>query len=271
MELCLITDKTEFAAEAEKVGIERIMLDLERTGKRKRQMGRDLFISDHIIASVPRMRAVLGKARLVVRVNPLSHKSCEEIDAVIEAGADFMMLPYFHSVDEVRGFRSLVAARAKTILLVETKSAVEILPTLVKERLGDEVHIGLNDLRISLGNRTIFDPLCNGMIERLSALLRGEKIPFGVGGIARLSHDRLPINPEHVLAEQVRLEAGIGWLGRSFREDMENRRRPGELACEVELIRKAINKWESAPEEALAANRKILREEVAGWEAAISA
>ena len=92
-----------------------------------------------------------------------------------------------------------------------------------------------------------------------------------LGGIARLSHDRLPINPEHVLAEQVRLEAGIGWLGRSFREDMENRRRPGELACEVELIRKAINKWESAPEEALAANRKILREEVAGWEAAISA
>lgn len=266
MELCLITDKVDFASEAEAAGVERIMLDLEKRGKLQRQIGRDLFISDHVIESVPRMRAALKRACLVVRVNPLNHESCEEIDAVIEASADFVMLPYFHAIDEVRTFFSLVNARAKTILLVETKSAVEILSALAEERLSDEVHFGLNDLRISLGHKTIFTPLCNGMIENLSALLGRQKIPFGFGGIARLSNAGLPVNPERVLAEQVRLGAGIGWLGRTFRGKMETQRRPGELATEVDLIRKAIHKWESASEEAFFENRNILMKEIAAWE-----
>ena len=171
MQLCLITDKTDFASEAEDVGVSRIMLDLERTGKEQRQRGRDLFISDHIVGSAAPMKAVLNKASLVVRINPLSPESNEEIEAVIEAGADLIMLPYFHTIDEVRNFLSLVGGRAKTILLVETKSAVELMPEIIKEPGIDEVHIGLNDLSISLGHKTIFEPLCNGLVDDLSALL----------------------------------------------------------------------------------------------------
>ena len=267
MELCLITDKPDLALEAEQAGIERIMLDLERSGKRQRQMGRELFISDHVIESVPKMRAALKKAYLVVRVNPVTRNSREEVEAVVEAGADFIMLPYFHAIDEVRTFLSFVKGRAITILLVETKSAVEILPAIVKERLGDEVHIGLNDLRISLGHKTIFEPLCNGMIENLSALLRRERVPFGFGGVARLSHRELPVNPERVLAEQVRLGASIGWLGRTFRGELDNQRHPGGLAHEINLIRKVIMKWQSASEAAFLENRRMLKQEVAAWEA----
>lgn len=266
MKLCLITDKTEFALEAERCGVERIMLDLEREGKAQRQAGRKLFLSEHAVESVAKMKAVLRESSLVVRVNPPGRKSAAEIDEVVEGGADFVMLPYFHTPEEARDFVALVGGRARTILLVETRSAAEALPRIVKEAGVDEVHIGLNDLSISLGSRSIFEPVCDGTIERLAALLKKSGIPFGFGGIARPSNRGLPVDPEKVLAEQVRLKAGVGWLGRSFRGGMEEERRPGELAREVNLIREAVRRWESATEEEFARNGEALRREVEAWE-----
>lgn len=267
MKLCLITDKPDFALEAEGAGVDRIMLDLERNGKLLRQRGRNLFLSDHLIESASQLKAVLKKASLVVRINPLSESSNHEIDAGVEAGADFIMLPYFHTLREVRDFISLVSGRAKTILLVETESAVAFLSETIKESGVDEVHIGLNDLSISLGHDTIFDSLCNGIVENVSATLREKGIPFGFGGIARLSERGLPVNPEVVLAEQVRLRASIGWLGRTFRGKMETRRSSGELEYEIKLIQKAVNKWMAAPESAFIQNKKALIEEVESWAA----
>jgi citrate lyase beta subunit len=217
MQLCLITDKIDFALEAERAGVARIMLDLERIGKEQRQRGRELFISDHRIESVPGIKAVLKEASLVIRINPLTDRSKEEIESVVEAGADFIMLPYFHTLHEVRDFLLLVRGRAKTILLVETKSSLAALPEIVSEKGVDEVHIGLNDLSISLGHRTLFGPLCSGVIDCASALLRQSRIPFGFGGIARISHVGLPVDPQAMIAEQVRLGASVGWLGRTFR------------------------------------------------------
>jgi HpcH/HpaI aldolase/citrate lyase family len=270
MELCLITDKADLAIEAEAVGVERIMIDLEREGKAQRQRGRELFLSDHRIESLPRMRAALGHTALVVRVNPLTARSAGEIDAAIAGKADFIMLPYFHCLDEVRHFLAMVRRRAKVILLVETRGAIESLPEIVRESGIDEVHIGLNDLCISLGNQVIFEPLCDGMIDGLAALVENAGLPFGFGGIARLSRRDLPVTPERVLAEQVRLRAGVGWLGRTFRGEMERRRRPGELADEVGLIRQAIEKWQSAPEAAFRQNRQALIAEVAAWKNALA-
>ena len=266
MKLCLITDKTDFALEAERSGVERIMLDLEREGKAQRQAGRELFLSDHVVESVAKMRAVLRESRLVVRINPLNRKSAVEVDEVVEGGADFIMLPYFHTPDEVRTFLALVRKRARVILLVETRLAVEALPRIVKERGVDEIHIGLNDLSISLGSRNIFEPICDGLIDGLAGLLKEEGIPFGFGGIARLSRRGLPVNPERVLAEQVRLDTSVGWLGRSFRGGMESERRPGELAHELNLIREAVGKWRSATGEDFARNREALKREVEVWE-----
>ena len=47
MILSLITDDVDLAAEAERAGIDRIMIDLEREGKAQRQAGRNLFQSSH--------------------------------------------------------------------------------------------------------------------------------------------------------------------------------------------------------------------------------
>ena len=131
----------------------------------------------------------------MVRINPLSARTPQEIDAVIAAGADVIMLPYFFTAAEARSFTSLVGGRSQVSLLVETSSAVGELPDCLAAGGIDEVHIGLNDLSIELGCDVILEPLCTAMIEELAATLREAGVPFGVGGIGRLSCDTLPVHP----------------------------------------------------------------------------
>ncbi len=87
MKLCLITDDVAFARDAERAGVDRIMIDLEHEGKVVRQAGRGLFQSTHGIDAVAPMRRALRQASLLVRINPLSAKSADEIETVLAAGA----------------------------------------------------------------------------------------------------------------------------------------------------------------------------------------
>jgi hypothetical protein len=261
MILSLITDDVALAAEAERAGIDRIMIDLEREGKAQRQAGRNLFQSTHSLESISRVKAVLHRAAVLVRINPLSDRTPQEIEAVIASGADVIMLPYFFTPDEVRAFVGLVAGRSQVSLLVETRSAVECLPDSLAVGSIDEVHVGLNDLSIELGCTVLLEPLCTGLVDRLSAVLRASQIPFGIGGIARLSCETLPVCPERLLAEQVRLGCRRAWLGRTFRDGLE----PSSLASEVTRIRSAVARWAGASAEEGESNRRALVDEALRW------
>jgi hypothetical protein len=75
VELTLITNKSLFARRAEFAGINRIMIDLERFGKAKRQCGRRFFLSDHHPSDIDLIRAILFAASVQVRVNPWTRKA----------------------------------------------------------------------------------------------------------------------------------------------------------------------------------------------------
>jgi citrate lyase beta subunit len=263
MILSLITDDVTAAAGAERAGIDRIMIDLERDGKAQRQAGRNLFQSSHRLESLGPVRDVLDRAALVVRINPLSERTPQEVDAVLARGADVVMLPYFFTASDVRSFVAIVAGRSRVSLLVETKSAAERLSDCLSAGHVDEVHIGLNDLSIELGCGVMLEPMCTGVIEELAAVLRTAAVPFGVGGIGRLSCDTLPVHPERLLAEQVRLGCSRGWLGRTFREELQG----CDLAAEVARIREAVGRWAAASEEAARDNRRVLNDEILSWKA----
>ena len=266
MILSFITDDRALAIEAERAGIDRIMIDLEREGKAQRQAGRNLFQSSHRIESVAPVKAALDRAELVVRINPLSTRTPREIDTVIAGGADVVMLPYFFTPSDVGAFVEMVAGRCRVCLLVETKSAAALLrECLVAGRI-DEVHIGLNDLSIDLGCEVLLEPICTGVIDALAERLRETLVPFGVGGIARLSCDNLPVTPERLLAEQVRLGCSRAWLGRTFREGL----RGGQLAGEVAQVREAVARWGAASEEERGENRRALVHEIQRWMVSLS-
>ena len=137
LKLMYITNQPEIAQIAEAADVDRIFVDLEYIGKEDRQGGKDTVMSKHTIDDVKAIAKVLSTAELLVRVNPIHEatedytSSQEEIDAVIAAGADILMLPYFKTVAEVQTFLSLVNGRAKTMLLLETPEAVEVLDDIL--------------------------------------------------------------------------------------------------------------------------------------------
>ena len=169
MSLCLfyITNLPEVALIAEKYGVDRIMIDLDTLGKDERQKNMNTVKSHHTVEDVAAVSRVLHTAEVMVRINPWHDGSEKEIDAVIAAGADRIMLPMWKHEHEVDGFLRAVNCRVKTTLLLETKEAVGILDQVLQHSMLDEIHIGLNDLHISYGLTFMFELLTNGIVEEI--------------------------------------------------------------------------------------------------------
>jgi len=108
-----ITNDAEIAKIAENAGVDWIFVDLEINGKEERQGHLDTVISKHEISDVKKIKSVLKKSKLLVRVNPIFEGSKDEIDSVIEYGADIVMLPFFKTKEEVNKFIGHVNGRAK--------------------------------------------------------------------------------------------------------------------------------------------------------------
>lgn len=220
LKLMYITNRTEIAQIAENAGVDRIFVDMEYIGKAKRQGGMDTVQSHHTIEDIKNIKNTVTKAEVMVRINPIHESGAEyvnseeEIDAVIEAGADIIMLPFFKTMDEVRTFIKSVAKRVRTILLVETPEAVNIMDEILAMEGVDEIFIGLNDLSLGYGRNFMFEILADGTIDRICHKCSLSGIPYGFGGIASLGKGDLPA--EYIIKEHYRLGSTCVILSRSF-------------------------------------------------------
>lgn len=220
LKLMYITNRPEVAQIAEVSGVDRIFVDMEYIGKADRQGGMDTVQSHHTVEDVKKIRACVSDAEIMVRCNPI-HKASkeygsseEEINAVIEAGADIVMLPYFKTVEEVKTFIGYVKGRVRTILLLETPEAVSCVDEILEIEGVDELFIGLNDLSLGYGKKFMFTLLADGTVEMLCEKFRKKHIPYGFGGIASLGKGLLP--SEHIIMEHYRLGSTCAILSRSF-------------------------------------------------------
>lgn len=214
LSLMYITNNPEVALIAEKVGVERIWVDLETLGKKERQKNMNAVLSNHTIEDVRAIAKVLTKSELLVRVNPWHVGSSDEIEAVIAAGAERIMLPMWKTPEEVDLFLKTVNKRVRTTVLLETKEAAECLDAVLENPLIDEVHIGLNDLHLSYGLTFLFEPLANGTVESLCKKCRAKGVPFGFGGIAKIGEGLLPA--ERIVMEHYRQGSTRAILSRTF-------------------------------------------------------
>jgi hypothetical protein len=214
LELIQISNDPAFARRCDALGGFRLFVDLERLGKAERQAGRSTFISAHGVEDVGRIKQVLRRSPLMVRVNPLNASTAGEVDAVLAQGADLLMLPMFTEAQQVRDFSALVAGRVPIVPLLETATALACLEDWIATPGLSEVYVGLNDLHISLGHRFMFEPLAQGMVDRVAAAAKAHGLRFGFGGIARADEGLLP--GRDVLAEHLRLGSGSVILSRTF-------------------------------------------------------
>ncbi len=212
--LMYITNDPAVALIAEKNGVQRIWIDLETLGKEKRQHNIDSVKSHHTIKDVETISNLLTISELLVRINPIYPGSKTEIDKVIAAGADMIMLPMWKTPEEVKRFLDMVNGRVKTTLLLETKEAVNNIDEVLAMGGFDEIHIGLNDLHLSYGLSFMFELLSNGTVEMLCNKFRKIGIPYGFGGVARIGEGMLPA--EKIVTEHYRLGSTRAILSRSF-------------------------------------------------------
>ena len=101
LKLFYITKNPAVARIAQAAGVDRIFVDMEYIGKAQRQGGMDTVQNHHTVEDVARLRPVLDQAELLVRVNPVHPGSKDEIDRVVAAGADVIMLPMWQSVEQL--------------------------------------------------------------------------------------------------------------------------------------------------------------------------
>jgi 2-keto-3-deoxy-L-rhamnonate aldolase RhmA len=259
VELTLVTNKCLCARRAEYAGIDRIMIDLEKLGKAKRQCGRQLFLSDHYPSDIDRLRATLFVASIQVRVNSWNLQSILEINDVISRGAQIVMLPMVRDREQAARFVDAVNGRARTSLLIETGGALNDGEELLSVGGIDEVHIGLNDLAIDLGREFIFDALADRLLDRIACLAALRHVRFGFGAVAGRACGTLPIDPEIIISEQTRLGASVAWLGRSYSHACEKLSR-SELAGEIRWIR---NRFEEPGDTEV--NFRALQKQLSFW------
>ena len=209
-----ITNRPEVAEIADNNGVQRIFVDMEYIGKDKRQP-MDTVKNHHTVEDVRKVRKAVKNNELLVRINPLYSDTKDEIEAVVDAGADIIMLPMWNTADDVEAVLNLINKRTRLIPLLETQSAADALDNVLRLDCIDEIHIGLNDLSISQHKKFLFQPLVDGTVDAFAnkILLSGKS--FGVGGVGAVGN-KVALPAENILAEHYRLKSNAVILSRAF-------------------------------------------------------
>lgn len=125
-----------------------------------------------------------------------------------------------------------------------------------------EIHVGLNDLRLSLGWPTHFHVLVSGLLEHLAECILGAGHLLAVGG-GRAGDDRLPIPSDLVLAQYPRLGAGGALVSRAFLAGQD----APDLVRDIPRLRQRLDEYAGCSAAWLAARRRELARHVGAPEA----
>lgn len=215
LELLLFSSEPAQVGEAGRAGIDGIVVDLEKTGKRSRQAGADTAISAATFSDLKKVRAAFA-GELICRINNSGAGIAAEARQAIKCGADEVLLPMVQTVQEVEVLLQACQGQCKAGILIETVEAMQALKRLVAFPLS-RVYVGFNDLALSRGTYpNIFAPLLDGTIEHLRAACSP---PFGFGGLT-VPEGGTPIPCRLLMSEMVRVGCDFTFLRRSFFRDV---------------------------------------------------
>jgi len=248
-EFLMITNDPMQASIALDAGVDRIFIDLEIIGKEARQGHLNTVISRHSLNDLYHMRAQFPTASILTRINPVHPGTSGEVEQVLRAGTNWIMLPMFREATEVLQVSSLIAGRALYCPLVETLEACDWVASWSEIPPGlDALYFGLNDLHLALGRHFMFSVLFDTRIRRAIDRAAELGIPFGFGGIA--TRDGGQVSGYQIAALHVTLGSRAVILSRAFHQLISETR--GDFHREVEILSRAFDAL--AADQALAAN-----------------
>jgi hypothetical protein len=258
--LTLITNDRQLAADADRAGVDRVGIDLERLGKADRQAGHDTRLSQHGWDDLSKIVQSVHQADIFVRINPVCPETPAEIETALELGAAVLMLPSFQTAAEVATFVTAVRGRAHVIILVELAPAITRIREILSVPGVDEVMLGLNDLYLQLGVSNPFEVLASPVVDMLAAEVLRKGLPLGIGGVGRVDDTSLPVPTDLVYAQLPRLGATGAWIARSFSNSLPAQWNFTEA---ILALRKRLSEWSAASPEALECAREELARKAA--------
>jgi len=221
-----VFSQDELASEAAALGVDAVIVDLERHDKERRQGGADTDISTQTVRDLgdTRLRTDLP---IICRIDAVGEQSATQIDQVIEAGTDEILIPMVRHPVEVEWVLGYVDGHVAVGVMVETVDAVANaaeLSTLPISR----AYVGLNDLWIERRSNHRFSAFTDGTLDHLAGIF--ESLPFGVAG---LTHPELgrPLPCFHLINELVRLGCDFTFLRRSFFHAIKHQPAPDVVAA----------------------------------------
>ena len=245
MDLFLFTVDPSWGRDVVAAGAAGIVVDWERRGKARRQLGEGTQINEDTPEDLSRMRAATP-GRLLCRINGYGPWTPGEVDEAVRRGADELLLPMVRTTEEVDRTLELVGDRSGLGILIETQDAVDRAAGFAGHPLS-RIYVGLNDLRIDRGSDSLFRPLVDGTVDAVRARVAQ---PFGVGGLT-LPGRGFPVSSDLLAAELVRTGADFTFLRRSFTADMAGR----DPFVEVPLLLEAVDRLRLATPGEAAASR----------------
>ncbi len=213
--LFLFQTDPDKAASALTQGVDTILFDVERQGKRERQNSYDTSISAAPIDTLAEFVAASGISP-ICRIDAWNQTSVRQIEVAIDAGVEALILPMARTLEEIDTFATAVAGRTKIGLMIETLEILKLLREVAHRELSF-VYVGLQDLMIARKERNVFRPLVDGTVERVRNEL--PQVPLGVGG-ATDPRFGAPIPFPLLAAEMSRVGADFTFLRRSFLSDV---------------------------------------------------
>lgn len=255
-ELFLFTVDPSVASAAVDAGVDGIVVDWERLGKRRRQRTADTEINHDTPDDLRRVReATTG--RILCRLNPVGRGTPGELEAAVGAGADEVLVPMVRAPHEVESALELADGRVGVGIMVETTEGVARVGELAALPVS-RVFVGLNDLAIERGSRSIFAALADGTVDRVCTAFSA---PVGVAGMT-LPERGEPLPARLVTAELARLRCSFTFLRRSFRRDIVGR----DLTVEVPRMKVAVDAARARSADEVARDRAELVALVRGLE-----
>ncbi len=257
-ELLLFTALPQVAAAAHAAGIDGVVIDLEYRDKEARQFGADTEVNRHTPADVRACRAATA-GHLIVRINAVGEWTSTEVDAVLDAGADEILVPMVTDPAQVESVMGQVGPRARVGALVETPEAVASAGAIASLGLS-RIYLGLNDLAIARKTPNLFTALLDGTADRVARQVVAAGVSFGLGGLTLPGHGA-PVPSTLLAGEMARLGCSHVFLRRSFLRDVPisdfesaavrihaamrtaRRRTPAQEAADRAALVESVSSW----------------------------
>lgn len=225
MDLFVFSVQPAFVRDVVAGGATGVVVDWERRGKARRQVGEGTQINQDTPQDLARVRAATT-GRVLCRVNGPGPWTRGEVEAAVALGADEVLVPMVRRPADVLPALDAARGRCGVGVLVETCDAVRCAGRLAELPLS-RVYVGLNDLRIDRGSTQLFAPLLDGTVDGVRARCR--HLPFGVAGLT-VPDGGDPVPSRLLAGELGRLDADFTFLRRSFTRDVAGREVSAEVA-----------------------------------------